>query len=585
MCMTRRSVRRFCTFGSARALVVIAGLVTMGALWGATPAYADQHKNHLSRDLEAVLATVAAAPAEGIDVIVSGNPALIARLATKHRVSTKRALKFGAVFTLTRAQLATMAEDLEAGALSSDQTVRSDMALVTQATGAAAAWHGDIAKLGKVTGKGIGVAIIDSGVDNHTALAGRLIVSVDFTRKRTRAARAADEYGHGTHVAGIVVAGLPKKDNGLAPVGMAPGAHIVSLKVLDETGAGKASDVTEAIDWAIDHKDQYAIRIINLSLGAPPTQSWRYDPVCQAVERAVRAGIVVVVSAGNNGQTLDGAKQVFGSITSPGNSPYAVTVGALRTNGTADRSDDYVAPWSSKGPTYIDHVIKPDLVAPGSRVVSLLAPGSTLARENPERIVFGEGRNGYFELTGTSMAAAVVSGAAALILQSQPQLNPLQVKLVLQAATDFLPSAGLIGGGAGSITLDRITDPAFGQWRPTLAQVFPTSLNSQLPPSQPHAADGIYWGDEGIYWGNDGIYWGNEGIYWGDDGIYWGNEGIYWGNEGIYWGDDGIYWGNEGIYWGNEGIYWGNEGIYWGNDGIYWGNDGIYWGNRAPLNQ
>ena len=156
-----------------------------------------------------------------------------------------------------------------------------------------------------------------------------------------------------------------------------------------------------------------------MSLGMAPTQSYKDDPVCQAVERAVRAGIVVVVSAGNYGQTPDG-KIMLGSVTSPGISPYAITVGALRTNGTVDRDDDYVAPWSSKGPTHKDHLIKPDLVAPGSKIVSLLSPGSTLAKKYPERQVLGEGRNGYFQLSGTSQAAAVVSGAAALLLESQP---------------------------------------------------------------------------------------------------------------------------------------------------------------------
>ena len=121
-----------------------------------------------------------------------------------------------------------------------------------------------------------------------------------------------------------------------------------------------------------------------------PTQSWRDDPVCQAVERAVQAGIVVVASAGNHGQTHDG-RLVLGSVTSPGISPYAITVGALRTQGTVDRSDDTVAPWSSKGPTMIDHLIKPDLVAPGSKIVSLMVPGSTLAHAVPRAPVIGQG--------------------------------------------------------------------------------------------------------------------------------------------------------------------------------------------------
>ena len=182
-----------------------------------------------------------------------------------------------------------------------------------------------------------------------------------------------------------------------------------------------------------------------------PTQSWRDDPVCQAVERAVKAGIVVVASAGNRGETDDG-RQVLGSVTSPGISPYAITVGALRTQGTVDRSDDTIAPWSSKGPTLIDHLIKPDLVAPGSRVLSLMVPGSTLARQYPDSWVTEKhGKGTYFQLSGTSQAAAIVSGAAALLLESKPRLNPLQVKLLLKASTEFLPEEGLIGAGSGSL--------------------------------------------------------------------------------------------------------------------------------------
>ncbi len=179
---------------------------------------------------------------------------------------------------------------------------------------------------------------------------------------------------------------------------------------------------------------------MNLSIGAAPTQSFRDDPLCQAVERAVRSGIVVVASSGNYGQDSEG-NLVLGTVTSPGICPYAITVGALKGNA--------VAAWSSKGPTLVDHLVKPDLVAPGSKVVSLLAPGSTLARQFPERQVLGSGNNGYFQLSGTSQAAAVVSGAAALLLESQPQLNPLQVKLLLEASAEFMPQEGLVGAGAG----------------------------------------------------------------------------------------------------------------------------------------
>ncbi len=404
--------------------------VLLGVLAAANPAAAQGRKARVSSDLAVVLsqADAGAAVPETIDVIVSGNDAFVARIAGKHGASVKKGLTGGAVLSVSAASLARMAADVEVGAISGDGDLRSQLATVTESTGAAAAWAGEIAKLGAVMGTGIGVAIVDSGIDNHTALSGRIVASVDFT-KATGNNKGKDEYGHGTHVAGIVAAGAPARDTGEAPVGMAPGAHLVSLKVLDENGLGKVSDAVRAIDWAIQHKAQYQIRIINLSIGAAPTQSYKFDPLCQAVERAVKAGMVVVASSGNYGQNSAG-QMVLGTVTSPGISPYAITVGALRTQGTADRSDDVVAPWSSKGPTVVDHLMKPDVVAPGSKVVSLLAPGSTLARQFPERQVLGSGRNGYFQLSGTSQAAAVVSGAAALLLESQPQLNPLMVKLL-----------------------------------------------------------------------------------------------------------------------------------------------------------
>ncbi len=176
----------------------------------------------------------------------------------------------------------------------------------------------------------------------------------------------------------------------------------------------------------MENRARYNIRVINLSLGGAVTQSYRDDPICQAVERAYRAGIVVVASAGNFGKTTDG-QAIYGGVTTPGISPFAITVGALNTKGTPFRSDDEVASYSSKGPTLFDRLIKPDLVAPGSKILSLSAPGSTLAREHPE-LVIGSGREARLQLSGTSMAAAVVSGAVSLLLDAHSGLSPLPVR-------------------------------------------------------------------------------------------------------------------------------------------------------------
>ncbi len=277
--------------------------VFLGVLAAANPAAAQGRKARVSSDLAVVLsqADAGAAVPETIDVIVSGNDAFVARIAGKHGASIKKGLTGGAVLSVSAASLARMAADVEVGAISGDGDLRSQLATATESTGAAAAWAGEIAKLGAVMGTGIGVAIVDSGIDNHTALSGRIVASVDFTKatgNKQGQGRLRARHARGRHRR----RGCARRDTGEEPVGMAPGAHLVSLKVLDENGLGKVSDAVRAIDWAIQHKAQYQIRIVNLSIGAAPTQSYKFDPLCQAVERAVKAGMVVVASSGNFGQ-------------------------------------------------------------------------------------------------------------------------------------------------------------------------------------------------------------------------------------------------------------------------------------------
>ena len=339
-------------------------VVAVASLAMAADAAAGRRHARLSSDLQAHLSSGSGA----VDVIISGSREKIARIAQRHGLSAARTLESGAIFRVSRQALDRLSQDVEVDALSGNARVHSHGVLTTDVTGADAAWAGEIRSLGPVNGRGIGVAVIDSGIaGDHPALANRVIANVDFTDPQ---GRGYDEYGHGTHVAGIIAA----RSYRTPPVagadsGMAPAAHLINLKVLDSHGDGYAADVIEAIDFAVRYRREFNIRVINLSLGAAPTQSYKDDPICLAVERAAKAGIVVVASAGNFGQTPDG-KLVYGSITSPGISPFAITVGALRTNGTLDRSDDEVAPWSSKGPTLVDHLVKPDLVAPGSKIVS-----------------------------------------------------------------------------------------------------------------------------------------------------------------------------------------------------------------------
>ena len=254
-----------------------------------------------------------------------------------------------------------------------------------------------------------------------------------------------------THVAGLI-AGNGASSTGSKYSrtfeGIAPQANIINLRVLDQNGQGTDSSVIAAIGAAINLKPLFNIRVINLSLGRPVYESYTLDPVCQAVENAWKNGIVVVVAAGNNGryQPTDG----YGTITSPGNDPYVITVGAMKTMGTPTRVDDLVASYSSKGPTAIDAVTKPDLVAPGNLLVSLEAPNSTLFNEYPGNQIsnsfYINGGNSassssYFSLSGTSMAAGVVSGVVADLLQKSPSLTPDQVKArLMKTAWKSLPA-------------------------------------------------------------------------------------------------------------------------------------------------
>jgi len=339
--------------------------------------------------------------------------------------------------------------------ISGDLPVTGDMAVTNKVTAATTVWQGTPGLLGLLgtpgyMGAGVGVAILDSGIATHNALDTRVAAHVNLVSDEPGV--TGDPFGHGTHIAGIV-GGNTSAAKYVTPAfagGTAPAVKLIDVRVLGRTGSGRTSDVIDGIDWVIDHKRDYNIKVINLSLGHPVTEPSVTDPLCQAVERAVAAGITVVVSAGNYGVTSAGAP-VLGGITSPGNSPAALTVGAIDTKGTLDTSDDEVAAYSSKGPARYEIVVKPDVVAPGTKIVSLEAQNSYLSTTYPQWHIAGSARNAYMRLTGTSMATAVVSGGVALLLNAQPSLNPMQVKISMQMGARFMPDAGLVGGGTGSV--------------------------------------------------------------------------------------------------------------------------------------
>ena len=301
-------------------------------------------------------------------------------------------------------------------------------------------------------GAGVGVAVIDSGVtawhDDLSDAGGSQRVDrfVDFVSGR---ATPYDDYGHGTHVAGIIV-GNGHDSNG-ARAGIAPGARLIVLKVLDGSGGGRISDVIAALGYVIDHKDQFNIRVVNLSIGAGVFESYETDVLTQATKRAVDAGIVVVAAAGNSGKDSHGRTQ-YGAITAPGNAPWVLTVGAASSMGTVGRSDDTVAAFSSRGPTAIDRVAKPDLVAPGVGIVSLSDPNSRLFSTRSGSLLAGAIVTPYLpylSLSGTSQAAPVVAGTVALMLQANPALTPNAVKALLQYTAESSGQYDALTQGAG----------------------------------------------------------------------------------------------------------------------------------------
>src|SRR6202020_2602257 len=203
--------------------------------------------------------------------------------------------------------------------------------------------------------------------------------------------------------------------------------NLVDLRVLDLNGSGSDSNVIADIEQAIALKNTYNIRVINLSLGRGIFVSYTQDPLCQAVESAWKAGIVVVVAAGNYGRVSVNGSNGFGTITAPGNDPYVLTVGAMKSNGSSTPASETKASYSSKGPTTYDHVVKPDIMAPGNGIVSLAAPGATLESQYPnEQLTGNDGNNDYFTLSGTSMATPAVAGSVALLLQQNGALTPDQ---------------------------------------------------------------------------------------------------------------------------------------------------------------
>ncbi|HVS81225.1 MAG TPA: S8 family serine peptidase [Pyrinomonadaceae bacterium] len=340
----------------------------------------------------------------------------------------------------------------------------------------------------KLDGTGIGIAVLDSGMDtDHVDFRGRdgyprIAVSVDFTGEN----RVDDPYGHGSHVASIA-GGSGRIANG-AYMGIASNASLINLRVLNSQGSGNVSGTLAALDWVMNNHATYNIRVVNMSLGTAAIDSFRNDPICNAVRKLVKAGIVVVAAAGNNGKNSLGQK-VYGKIHCPGNEPSAITVGASNTFGTNARNDDTVTTYSSRGPTrsrwtdtlgvkHYDNLIKPDLVAPGNKIIDAEADGNLLVTLNPQLdagvSVYPHRKQMY--LSGTSMAAPVAAGAAALLLQANPNLTPNMVKALLMYTAQPLAGSNMLEQGAGELNIEGAV---------RLAQLVRTDLSAATPVGEP----------------------------------------------------------------------------------------------------
>ena len=314
-------------------------------------------------------------------------------------------------------------------------TPPTPMTDVTAAVGAKALWSYG------VDGSGIGVALIDSGVAPVEGLLtpGKVVNGPDLSfESQSDAYRHLDTFGHGTHMAGIIGG---KDSAGTAFKGVAPGAHIVNLKVATREGAADVSQVIAAIDWAVQHRNDPGmnIRVISLSYGTDGWQDRRSDPLSAAVEAAWRNGIVVVVAGGNDGSDRP-------ALVNPATNPFVLAVGADDLMGTVSASDDRIAPFSSRGSSsrYVD------VVAPGVSIASLRDPGSTVDDAHPTAVV----NDRFFRGSGTSQAAAVTAGAVALLLDARPTLNPDQTKALLKATATKVATTETRATGAGRINVD-----------------------------------------------------------------------------------------------------------------------------------
>ena len=434
--------------------------------------------------------------------------------------------------------------------------------IANEVTGASAMWDAGY------TGKGVDVAVIDSGVVpvDGFKTPGKIVYGPDLTLENHTPAENLDTYGHGTVMSGIIAgrdsAATTVSGNSSDFVGMAPDSRIVSIKVADAKGQTDVSQAIAAIDWVVQNKTKNGlnIRVLNMSFGTDGVQDYLLDPLAFAAEQAWHKGIVVVVAVGNEG---------FGNgkVNNPATDPYVIAVGSNDAKGTADPADDVVSTFSNDG----DGTRNPDVVAPGEKVVSLRSPGSYLDSTYPAARI-GER---LFRGSGTSQAAAVVSGAAALLISQRPELTPDQVKALLTESAAPIPGATAAQQGSGLVDLAKAKDTAtpanadqtfalstgLGSLELSRGSVHVTVAGKEIRGEVDirgkafNAATFAAGVKKGTNWSSSllsGVSW--SGVSW--SGVSW--SGVSW--SGVSW--SGVSW--SGVSW--SGVSW--SGVSW--SGVSW---------------
>jgi serine protease AprX len=527
-----------------------------------------------------------AAPAEKLQsyIVQAASSDLAAQLVVKHggTVTSHLSIIQAVGATLSTQQATQLRYEKDLVAITSNGSVTSSSASAsgyqnknkkTPSTDYPNVIGADVVWQGGVTGSGVSVAVLDTGIDKINGLEkgtdgkkNRIVGWKDFI---DGSKKPIDPNGHGTHVAGIIANSQIGADGEWN--GVAPDANLVGVRVLDETGAGTYESVIQGLQWVLENQATYNIRVVNLSLVSPVQSPYWADPLNQAVTQVWASGITVVVAAGNDGPGPM-------TISVPGNNPYVITVGAFTDNFTPDNwDDDYIPPFSAAGPT-LDGFVKPDLVAPGGHILSVAPADSFLVAQYPDNWV----EKSYFKLAGTSQATAIVSGIAALIVSNHPTITPDEVKNRLAASA--LPWVDM-----------TTTNALYSMWQQGSGRVnAPDAVFAEISgyanqgmDIQSDLAGTIHYQGYSYYDETTGTFrlydpfadWdGGYGNWAGGHGSWAGGHGSWAGGHGSWAGGHGSWAGGHGSWAGGHGSWAGGNGSWAGGHGSWAGGNGSWAG-------